>query len=39
MSKDEERTAREKFELWVQEIEAAAAEIVEVGDLLFRTHT
>ena len=34
MSEDEERAAREKFELWVQEIEAAAAEIVEVGDLL-----
>jgi len=38
MSKDEsaeERAAREKFEAWLQEVEAAAAEIVEVGDLLF----
>jgi hypothetical protein len=32
----EERAAREKFEGWVREMEAAAAEIVEVGDLLFR---
>ena len=37
MSKDEsERTARERFERSLGEIEAAAAEIVEVGDLLFR---
>jgi hypothetical protein len=39
MSKDQpydERAARERFEAWSQEIEAAAAEIVEVGDLLFR---
>jgi hypothetical protein len=39
MSEDEsaeERAAREKFEAWLQEIEAAAAEIFEVGDLLFR---
>ena len=39
MNKDEseaERTAREKFERSLREIEAAAAEIVEVGDLLFR---
>jgi len=38
MSKDEsadERAAREKFVAWLREIEAAAAEIVEVGDLLF----
>jgi hypothetical protein len=38
MSNDEsahERTARERFEAWLQEIEAAAAEFVEVGDLLF----
>ena len=33
---DEERTAPEKFERSLREIEAAAAEIVEVGDLLFR---
>jgi hypothetical protein len=39
MTKDEcseERAAREKFERWLVEMEAAAAEIVEVGDLLFR---
>jgi len=39
MSKKEsadERAARETFEAWLREIEAAAAEIVEVGDLLFR---
>jgi len=38
MSKDEsaaERAAREKFEAWLREIEDAAAELVEVGDLLF----
>jgi hypothetical protein len=38
MSKDksaDERAAREKFAAWLREIEAAAAEIVEVGDLLF----
>jgi len=38
MSKDasaQERAAREKFMAWLREIEAAAAEIVEVGDLLF----
>jgi hypothetical protein len=32
----EERAAREKFEAWLQEIEAAAAEVIEVGNLLFR---
>jgi hypothetical protein len=32
----EERAAREKFKRWLQEAEAAAAELVEVGDLLFR---
>jgi hypothetical protein len=32
----DERAARETFEAWLREIEAAAAEIVEVGDLLFR---
>jgi hypothetical protein len=40
MSKDEstdERTARQRFAAWLQEIEAAAAELVEVGDLLFRS--
>ena len=31
----EERTARERLEAWLREMEAAAAEIVEVGDLLF----
>jgi hypothetical protein len=39
MSKGEssdERAAREKFRRWLQEAEAAAAELVEVGDLLFR---
>jgi hypothetical protein len=39
MTKDEcaeERAAREKLEGWLREMEAAAAEIVEVGDLLFR---
>jgi hypothetical protein len=39
MSKGEsadERAAREKFKRWLQEAEAAAAELVEVGDLLFR---
>jgi hypothetical protein len=39
MSKDEsaeELTGREKFEAWLQEIEAAAAELVELGDALFR---
>jgi hypothetical protein len=39
MTKDEcaeERAAREKFEGWLREMEAAATEIVEVGDLLFR---
>jgi hypothetical protein len=39
MSKDEsveERAARVKFERSLREIEAAAAELVEVGDLLFR---
>jgi len=38
MNKDEvaeERTARERLEAWLREMEAAAAEIVEVGDLLF----
>jgi hypothetical protein len=28
--------AREKFRRWLQEAETAAAELVEVGDLLFR---
>ena len=28
----EERTAREKFLAWLREIEAEAAEIVEIGD-------
>jgi hypothetical protein len=39
MSKNEsaeERAARLKFEASLREVEAAAAEIVEVGDLLFR---
>ena len=39
MSKDEsaeERVACERFERSSKEVEAAAAEIVEVGDLLFR---
>ena len=31
----DERAAREKFEAWLREIEAAAAEIAQVGDLLF----
>jgi hypothetical protein len=31
-----ERAAREKFEGWLREMEAAAAELVEVGDALFR---
>jgi hypothetical protein len=32
----EERAAREKFIRWLQEAEAAAAELVAVGDLLFQ---
>jgi hypothetical protein len=39
MSKDEsteERGAREKFGAWLREVEAAAAELVELGDALFR---
>jgi hypothetical protein len=32
----EERAAREKFARWLQEAEAAAAELVEVGDALFK---
>jgi hypothetical protein len=39
MSKDEtndESAAREKFENWLQELEAAAAELVEVGDASFK---
>ena len=32
----EELAAGEKLEAWLQEIEAAAAELVDVGDLLFR---
>jgi hypothetical protein len=39
MSKDEsagERAAREKFERSLQEMEAAAAELVEIGDALFK---
>jgi hypothetical protein len=32
----EEWAALEKFAVWLQEVEAAAAEIVEVRDLLFR---
>jgi hypothetical protein len=39
MNKDEtaeERAVRERFGAWLREIEAAAAELVEVGDLLFR---
>jgi hypothetical protein len=31
----EKRAAQEKFIRWLQEAEAAAAELVEVGDLLF----
>jgi hypothetical protein len=39
MSKNEpadERAAREKLEAWLREIEASAAELVEIGDVLFR---
>ena len=39
MSKDEpadKRAAREKFEAWLREVEAAATELVELGDALFR---
>jgi hypothetical protein len=39
MRKDEfpdKRAAREKFETWLREIEAAAADLVEVGDALFQ---
>ena len=32
----EERAAREKLIRWLQEAEASAAELVAVGDLLFR---
>jgi hypothetical protein len=39
MSKDEsadELAAREKFGAWLREVEAAAAELVELGNALFR---
>jgi hypothetical protein len=39
MSKNEssdELAARDKFEAWLQEMEAAAAELVQLGDALFR---
>jgi hypothetical protein len=42
MSKDEpadERAAREIFRRWLQGAEAAAAELVAVGELLFRGGT
>ena len=31
----DEQAAREKFEAWLREIEAAAAELVELGEALF----
>jgi hypothetical protein len=39
MRKDDadEQAAREKFERWLQVVEAAVTEIVEVGELLFDT--